>query len=187
MQKDIACILSCYWRKLCKIFASKRCIVYYYARGVSYLRNCAINNYQHHTSPLASHATVAISTEYHRHRAMRAVCPTPVSDSIAHFARETPVGSRGRAGVYGPFCTLHHHATPFAISASDPTVHPNPLTYPTHSPDCQRPPPPTQRARDVKLLFKDVSITPSYLYAVTNRIRKCTKVHPRFRRDRVEI
>ena len=123
----------------------------------SYWRNCAMNSYQHHTSPLASHATVAISTEYHRHRAMRAVCPTPVSDSIAHFARETPVGSRGRAGVYGPFCTLHHDATPFAIRASDPTAHPKPLTYPTHSPDCQRPPPPTQRARDVKLLFKDVS------------------------------
>ena len=74
----------------------------------SYWRNCAMNSYQHHTSPLASHATVAISTEYHRHRAMRAVSPTPVSDSIAHFARETPVGSRGRAGVYmdGPFCTV---------------------------------------------------------------------------------
>ena len=81
--------------------------------------------------------------------------PRPFLIASPTSPEKPPWAHVGVRGYMDHFAPSHHHATPFAISASDPTVHPNPLTYPTHSPDCQRPPPPTQRARDVKLLFKD--------------------------------
>ena len=79
----------------------------------SYWRNCAMNSYQHHTSPLASHATTAISVEYHQHRTMRGACPTPVSDRASPTSPENPpwthVGVRGSAGG---ILTILHVAPP---------------------------------------------------------------------------